>query len=154
MLRIAGDSTPGDSSLTLYTTMATWCLPCRAEIPHLEALRSRFGVDEVAMYALPVDPKDSLEMLDKWMQDTQAPYVMLSDWKRESIQTAEELIFDQLKAANIPASMIADREGNVLLTRWGAPTLSEIAQLLEGVQSEQDATEAAEVEVGSEVPSL
>jgi thiol-disulfide isomerase/thioredoxin len=124
---------PGASeggTLKMFVTMATWCIPCRAEVPLLRELRDRFSVDELEMYAAPVDERDSTEMLAQWMEDTDPPYEMLDGWDREWIRTVEETISDELRAANIPALLITNTQGEILAVQWKPPTSSQIEQLL------------------------
>ena len=40
---------------------------------------------------------------------------------------------DALRVEGLPAAVVTDSEGEVLLVRWGPPSISEIRVLLEGL---------------------
>ena len=39
------------------------------------------------------------------------------------------LVLDELRMDAVPASFITDASGNVLLARWGVPTVSDVRKL-------------------------
>ena len=44
LVRVAHEARPGTrADLVLYTTVATWCVPCLDELPALQALRAEIG---------------------------------------------------------------------------------------------------------------
>ena len=66
-IRAAQDVLPGERArLILYTTVATWCAPCLAELPSLNLLRSSFTSAELEIFGVPYDPEESPEVLAAW----------------------------------------------------------------------------------------
>ena len=47
----------------------------------------------------------------------------------------KSLVLDELKMDAVPASIVTDGAGNVLLARWGPPSISQIRELLATVRS-------------------
>ena len=118
--------------LILYTTMATWCASCRRELPHLSRLRSRFSSQQLAMFGVPVDPEDGPAELESYLKEQEPAYELLSNLKASQIRRVEEILEGNPKAAGLPASILCDAEGRVLMTMGGAPSVSEVSRLLEG----------------------
>ncbi|MCF3932775.1 TlpA family protein disulfide reductase [Acuticoccus sp. M5D2P5] len=55
-----GEATLADVTgrLTLLNLWATWCAPCRVEMPELAALQSELGGDDFSVVAVSIDDKD------------------------------------------------------------------------------------------------
>lgn len=116
--------------LIMYTAMAAWCVACRKEVPELVELRDAFGENEMALYGLPTDPDESIDTLNAWMQKHQPPYALLTDISADDQALFKELLISQLKFEGLPATMVTDGDGEVVLIRWGPPTVSELRKLL------------------------
>ena len=115
-----GEASPG---LTLLNLWATWCAPCRAEMPHLAELRERLalpGETGFDVIALNVDTPnaDPEAFLDEIGID-------LPLYRDSTLQT-----FTNLRAAEIavglPVTALIDREGCVLAAMngpaaWNSP---------------------------------
>ena len=118
------------SELVMYTTMATWCAPCLEELPDMERLREAFTTDELEILGVPYDDEEVAETLLSWA-DTHSPaYQILEDLPIERRAFIRDALLDELKLEGLPATMVTDRQGRVLLTRWGPPSVSEIRKLL------------------------
>lgn len=120
------------STVNLYTTMATWCAPCREEIPHLRGLRERFSPEDLSLRAIPVDPEDTPEKLQGWAASLDPPYDLLTDAAASEIAEVNERLLEVLRVEGVPATILADRAGRVLRVHWGPPTTSEIRSYLDG----------------------
>jgi thiol-disulfide isomerase/thioredoxin len=121
-----------NAALTMYTTMATWCPTCKGELPQLAALREAFGPDELEMRAVPVDPEDDAEKLEKYVAENQPAYVMLSGLSRSDVESIEGVVeaTTQLQEA-LPATLVTDSKGVVLLAQAGVPSISDLKKLLD-----------------------
>jgi len=97
---------------------ATWCEPCKTEIPHLAELRESYGSSEVAIVSV-----GSVSDSETKLREFKKEFNM--DWyvARDTVA-----VFDKYNIAAIPTLIILDQDGNIHFTREGltdAATLSE-----------------------------
>lgn len=120
------------AALNLYTTTATWCASCKGRLPQLARLRDGLGADQLAMWGLPSDEKETPALFDAY-RDTYAPaYELLRDISPAERQEVRALLGKKLlNEAALPASIVTDADGNILLVDWGVPSLSQMRELLE-----------------------
>jgi thiol-disulfide isomerase/thioredoxin len=116
--------------LRFYTTMATWCTACREELPQLRALRAAFSADRLAMAAVPIDPEESRELVEAWGAAHKPPYELLTGLTEPQVSSVKDLVMAELQLDAVPATIVTDDEGTVLLAQWGPPTVSQIRELL------------------------
>jgi thiol-disulfide isomerase/thioredoxin len=123
----------GSAELTMYTTMATWCATCKGELPQLATLRQAFGPEELEMRAVPVDPEDTSEKLARYVEENRPVYRLLTDLGPRDVQAVESVVEQttQLKEA-LPATLVTNSEGVVLLAKAGVPSVSDLKKLLNG----------------------
>lgn len=111
--------------------MATWCTACVVEIPEFKALRAAFSEDQLAMFAVPIDQKDSSDMLRAWQAKIDPPYELLVDLPTSDVEKVKKVIASELRdERRVPATIVTDSDGRVLLTCWDAPSISELRKLL------------------------
>ena len=126
-----GDGRPAERGrLVLYTTMATWCVTCVEEMPEFRHLRAAFSQDELAMYGLPIDPEDDEATLQGWFEDKQPPYELLIGLPEPEVARANEIVMSELRFDGVPAAIVTDASGRVVLARWGVPSVSDLRKLL------------------------
>ncbi|MHC4508672.1 MAG: DUF4432 family protein [Planctomycetota bacterium] len=99
---------------------ATWCGPCRMEIPHLIELRKTVGEGDLAMLAI---SNESPALVRKFTEQAQINYAVLID--RGSLPGP----YNTIRA--IPSSFFIDREGKIKLATTGLVSLDEIKAILE-----------------------
>ena len=90
--------------VVLLNLWATWCGPCRTEMPGLDRLQAEFGGDDFLVLVLALDRGGMDKVLDFFDQvglEHLAPYV---DKSMKSIRT--------LRAFGLPTSLLIDRDGN------------------------------------------
>ena len=137
-IRAAQEVLPGERArLILYTTVATWCAPCLDELPSLNLLRSTFTSDELEIFGVPYDPEETSDDLRTWAERYEPPYRILSELSLEQRDAVIDGALDALRVEGLPAAIVADTDGEVLLVRWGPPAVSELRVLLEGLVSGQ-----------------
>jgi thiol-disulfide isomerase/thioredoxin len=100
-------SNKGTGKTVLLNLWATWCAPCRAEMPALDALQREMGSDKFEVVAVNVDTGD----------DTK-PRKFLEEIGVSSLgyyRDASMAVFNDLKtrglALGLPATMLVDGEG-------------------------------------------
>jgi peroxiredoxin len=132
-IRAAQEVLPGERArLILYTTVATWCAPCLDELPSLNLLRATFTSEELEIFGVPYDPEETPDLLRSWAERYEPPYRILSELSLEQRDAVIDGALDALRVEGLPAAIVTDTNGEVLLMRWGPPSVSELRVLLEG----------------------
>jgi thiol-disulfide isomerase/thioredoxin len=129
-LAYKGSSMQAESGLTLIATMATWCVACVEEMPEFNALRAAFSPEELAIYAVPVDAEDTANMLGSWSDRYKPPYEITVGIRRSEVDKVNAVTQSELRTDAVPATFLTNRSGQVLIARWGVPTISDIRRLL------------------------
>jgi thiol-disulfide isomerase/thioredoxin len=88
----------------LLNFWATWCGPCKAEIPSLVELQDQYP-DDLVILGFSVD--DTVEKMRPYAAEYQINYPLLVGNGREDVQEAFGPLY------GIPVSVIIDREGNI-----------------------------------------
>ena len=126
---IAEDDAEG-SRLLMFSTMAAWCVACRIELGELAHLRSEFAAEELGMFGVPWDDKEEANTLSLWVAANRPPYRLLSNLTDRQRLQVKAHVLEALKVNGLPVTIVTDAKGQVLLTRWGPPTVSQIRKLL------------------------
>jgi thiol-disulfide isomerase/thioredoxin len=101
----------------LLNFWATWCGPCRAEIPSLVELQEQYK-DDLVVLGLSVD--DTAEKLLPYAAEFKMNYPVLVGNGREDVQEAFGPLF------GIPVSVIIDRDGIIAKKHSGIATKEQI----------------------------
>jgi peroxiredoxin len=88
---------------------ATWCGPCRQEMPHLEALYQRY--ESLGFTLLGVNVEQDPKGADKWLQETPVSFPILFD--------PENKVSKLYDVEAMPSTVIVDRAGNVRFIHHG-----------------------------------
>ena len=86
---------------------ASWCGPCRGEIPHLRHVYELYGKDAFNMISVSIDDKES--DWKKAMKEENMKWVQLCDlkgWKGE--------VINKYKIRGVPFCLILDKEGRII----------------------------------------
>lgn len=104
--------------VVLVNLWATWCAPCRKEMPSLAQLQSEMGGPDFEVVAISVDRK-GLELSGQFLKDVGATALKLyADPSTEALS--------QFQAVGLPASILIDREGREIgrllgPAEWNSP---------------------------------
>ena len=90
---------------------ATWCGPCKVEIPHFIEFQERFGPKGFQVVGVSVD--DPLDKLTPYVAEMKMNYPVLQGLGHESIQDAYGPI------VGIPVTVLISRDGKVCATHTG-----------------------------------
>lgn len=107
---------------------ATWCAPCRAEMPSLEALQAALGAEGLAVVTMAFGRHDPAAVRRFWKEAGLQALPMHVDARTE--------IARALGIRGLPHTVILDREGQVVAeliggADWAAPeTLAVLRDLL------------------------
>lgn len=106
-LEINSESCKGKVTLVVY--WATWCAPCREEIPTLVALRNNFSKDEIEIIGVSVD--EAYKSIEHFVTTNKINYDIARN--NESLDQA----FGPIRY--IPTIVILDQEGKVYQRHTG-----------------------------------
>jgi thiol-disulfide isomerase/thioredoxin len=95
--------------IILLNFWATWCGPCKAEIPSLVELQAQYA-DDLVVLGLSID--DPAEKLLPYAAEYKMNYPVLVGG-REDVQEAYGPLF------GVPVSVIIDREGKIAMKHSG-----------------------------------
>lgn len=95
-------------SVLLLNLWATWCGPCRSEIPELVKLQETFGSKGLEVIGLNADEEDTKEMIDEFTKELKINYTVV--WAPTPMMYE---LFKISKFDGIPQSFVIDREGRL-----------------------------------------
>ena len=97
--------------LVLLHFWATWCMPCRVEMPGMESLWQQYKDEGLVILAVSVD-EGSKGRIEKYKQIFQLSFPILLDPESE--------VNDLYKVSNMPTSFLIDAEGQIVSYVSGA----------------------------------
>lgn len=93
--------------VVLFNVWATWCHPCRDEIPELQALHTKYQPRGLELVGVSVDSEGSDEAIKAFMKDFEMTYPVWRD--------PDERVSAQFLVVGVPATFLIDRDG---VLRW------------------------------------
>jgi len=93
--------------VVLLNVWATWCAPCREEIPYLQSLYDRHAREGLEIVGVSVDANGSEETIREFQRDFRMTYPIWLD--------PDERVQSLYLALGVPASYLIDRDG---VLRW------------------------------------
>ena len=119
------DFTTGEGTPVILNFWATWCPPCRVEMPHFEAAAHLYG-DDVAV--LGVNQAESAETIAAYATDHGLTYPLLVD---------EEMTVNHLYGIlNLPTTIFIDANGIVREVLVGTMSRAVLEERIEGLLEE------------------
>jgi thiol-disulfide isomerase/thioredoxin len=110
--------------VVLIDTWATWCGPCKVEIPHLKQLEEAMQGKDVAIVSISVDEEKDKDKWKKMIEDQSLGGIQLfaSGWSD---------ITKYYKITGIPRFMVFDKEGKIVTVDAPRPSSPDLKPLLE-----------------------
>lgn len=104
--------------IVLLNIWATWCVPCREEMPALDALETKLGGKDFAVVAVNID-KGGPEKAAAFLKETGATQLTL-------YTDPSGKLFSTLKAVGMPTTLLIDRDGKEIArlvgpADWASP---------------------------------
>lgn len=93
--------------VVLINIWATWCHPCRTEIPELRAIHERYRARGLELIGVSVDSDGTDDAVRSFMKDFDMTFPIWRD--------PEERISTRFLAVGVPATFLIDRKG---ILRW------------------------------------
>ena len=93
--------------VVLLNVWATWCHPCRAEIPELRSIRETYRARGFELIGVSVDAEGADDDIRKFMTEFGMSYPIWRD--------PDERVSSQFLVVGVPATFLIDRNG---VLRW------------------------------------
>ena len=90
---------------------ATWCGPCKVEIPHFVEFQEKYGKAGLQIVGISVD--DTADKLAPYIRDMKMNYPVLQGLNHDDVQEAYGPI------VGIPVSVLISRDGKICATHTG-----------------------------------
>ena len=111
--------------IVLVDFWASWCAPCRREMPYLKDLKRKFNEDEFKVIEISIDKDYSawvraseLESLSKEEEN-----YIISNWKKSSL-------YENFKIETIPRYLLFDKNGKIINDDAPRPSENELKKLI------------------------
>jgi peroxiredoxin len=106
---------------------ATWCEPCRREMPSIETLYEKFGKDKSFVILAVSEDSDGSKAV--------APYVKQSGYKFEILLDPRNDVGEAYNVSGIPETFVIDRDGRIVAHHlgpydWSNPDIRDALQEL------------------------
>ncbi|MDH4556396.1 TlpA family protein disulfide reductase [Pseudomonas sp. BN417] len=111
--------------VVLLNLWATWCAPCRQEMPTLDRLQAKLGGDDFEVVALSLD-QGGLQVVRDFYREIGIQHLQIYvDEQMQAIQS--------LGAFGLPVTLLLDREGQEIgrkagAAEWDSPDVIELVQ--------------------------
>jgi cytochrome c biogenesis protein CcmG, thiol:disulfide interchange protein DsbE len=93
--------------VVLLNVWATWCHPCRTEIPELREIHAQYAPRGLELIGVSVDADGSDQTIRQFMEEFQMTYPIWRD--------PDERVSARFLIVGVPATFLIDREG---ILRW------------------------------------
>lgn len=90
---------------------ATWCGPCRVEMPSIQSLYSQIDQDNIRFVMLSVDRQEDFEKVKNFVSDKNYTF---------PVYTPSGALPDQLQVRSIPTTFVINPEGKIVSHETGA----------------------------------
>lgn len=103
----------------LLNIWATWCAPCRREMPYLQELHERYGPRGLRVVGVTVDGGSARSQVEDFTADVGVDYEIVLDPRGRSM--------DAFQVVGLPATFLIDSDGIIRLARYGEVTEADTA---------------------------
>lgn len=121
---------------------ASWCGPCRQEIPNLKAVYDEFKDKGVAFLSVSIDSKKA-----DWTKALQAEQM---PWKQAWVKDSGKAVMNAMQFSGIPFILVLDRDGRIYRKNVRGKQVKETLQeILEGKAAKQPSQSTVSVSMGA-----
>ncbi|MCR4667274.1 MAG: TlpA family protein disulfide reductase [Desulfovibrio sp.] len=97
--------------VVMVNFFATWCPPCRQEIPELVMVHNHYKGKNFEIIGLSVDGKPSQKAVERFMRGKNVPY---------RVFMAGEDLVEHFKIGSIPHNIFYNRDGQIVISQAGS----------------------------------
>jgi cytochrome c biogenesis protein CcmG, thiol:disulfide interchange protein DsbE len=97
--------------VVLLNVWATWCAPCRVEIPELQALHEAHAAQGLRVIGVTVDSRNAMDDVHAFIDEFGMTYDVWVD--------PDHSVLDRFGAAGVPITVLIDRDGRVAWRHLG-----------------------------------
>lgn len=100
-----------DNGPVVIAFWATWCKPCRKELPAIKDVYEKYKAQGLTILAISIDSPRSLSKVKTYVKKSDLPYVFLVDPNGEQST--------KLQVKDIPYILLANKSGEIVYTHRG-----------------------------------
>ncbi|MBR6387432.1 MAG: TlpA family protein disulfide reductase, partial [Thermoguttaceae bacterium] len=101
-----------ENKVVLIEVWATWCGPCRREIPRLKEVYEKYHAEGLDIVGYSID--QDLDALKKFLVDNEIPWPMTS--QKKSIEAGYKGLYEYYSINGVPEMILVGRDGKVVMT--------------------------------------
>lgn len=108
---------------------ATWCGPCRVEMPYIQKLYDKVDKEKIAFVMLAVDKREDFEKVVNFVKEKEFSF---------PVYVPHEYLPDQLMVRTIPTTFVINSDGKIAAQETGTANYDteEFKSFLEGLTAE------------------
>jgi len=116
----------GKDKVTVVNFWASWCAPCREEMPDLKKTRAAFSDDELLLVGISVD--ENASAAEKAVEEFALNYPVV---------LAESDVYEAFGIQSIPRLLVYDTNSKLIIDHVGPVAFEDLKQLIEEVLKEK-----------------
>lgn len=97
--------------VVLLNVWATWCAPCRVEIPELQALHEEHEHRGLRVVGVTVDSRNAIDDVHQFIGEFGMTYDVWLD--------PDHTVLDRFRGSGVPLSVLIDRDGRIAWRHLG-----------------------------------
>ena len=118
--------------VVLLNFWATWCIPCRSEVPEFNAMQQDLAARGFTVVGISTSPSDTPDSIQQFQKEVKQNYTIL--------RGAEEVGAKFGNGPGLPITYVIDREGHIRQTFYGPRTREVFEAAVKPLLDEASAT--------------